>query len=539
LILGLCIFIEVSTFFLFNYSIIITLSIIFELNIRVKAMNRYSGLFLHPTSMPSRYGIGDLGDFSFTWIDMLSQMKQSFWQLCPLGPTGFGDSPYQCFSSFAGNPLLISPDSLEAEGLLTRTELENYPRLPDSAVDFAAVIVQKEKIFRKAYSRFTDTDEFIQFCENERYWLDDYALFRAIKDLMGGKPWYLWDAPLKMRDPAAIKEISAAERNMIRYQKFLQFCFYRQWTTLKSYANKNGVRIIGDIPYYTAYDSSDVWAAMELFELDESGKPLRVAGVPPDYFSENGQLWGNPLYRWDKMRKDGYSWWIKRIQKTLQLVDYIRLDHFRGFEAFWAIPFSSNTAKKGVWVKGPGIDFFNVIKHNLGKLPIIAEDLGDITQEVELLRQEAGLHGMKVLQFAFDGNPHNPYLPYNIFPDSVTYTGTHDNDTSLGWYNSLSSENRIFVHNFLGCNGATVFLQLFLRLAFGSPSRLCIIPFQDVLGLGTEHRMNTPGTGSGNWKWRFTVDQISKEKLQNIRELTNVFGRAPEKKDSSEKFNSI
>lgn len=490
-------------------------------------MNRSSGLFLHPTSMPSRYGIGDLGNFSFTWIDMLSQMKQSFWQLCPLGPTGYGDSPYQCFSSFAGNTLLISPDLLRSQGLLTLSELEEYPKLPESTVDFGEVIVQKERIFRKAYSRFDGTPEYDEFCEQEQYWLDDYALFRVIKERMGGAPWYLWETPLKLRYPAAIREILTTERELINYQKFLQYCFHNQWLALKDYANKNGIQIIGDIPYYTAYDSSDVWAASKYFELDQSGKPLRVAGVPPDYFSEDGQLWGNPLYKWEKLRLDEYSWWIKRIQKTLRLVDFIRLDHFRGFESFWAIPASSNTAKKGVWEKGPGIDFFNTIKKKLGKLPIIAEDLGDITEEVELLRRQAGLHGMKVLQFAFDGNPHNPYLPYNIFPDSVTYTGTHDNDTSIGWYNSLSSEHKIFVHNFLGCDGASVFLQLFLRLAFGSPSRLCIIPFQDVLGLGTGHRMNTPGTGSGNWKWRFTADQICKEKLQNIRDLTSVFGRAP------------
>lgn len=492
-------------------------------------MNRSSGLFLHPTSMPSRYGIGDLGKFSFNWIDMLSEMKQSFWQLCPLGPTGYGDSPYQCFSSFAGNTLLISPDLLEQEGLLTLADLELFPKLPDYTVDFGEVIIQKDKLFRKAYSRFPDTAEFNDFCEQQRYWLNDYALFRVIKDKMGGQPWYLWNTPLKARHPAALKQILDTECKMLRYQKFLQFFFHKQWLALKSYANQNSIQIIGDIPYYTAYDSSDVWAASENFELDGTGNLLRVAGVPPDYFSETGQLWGNPLYKWDYMRRDGYSWWMERIQKTLQLVDYIRLDHFRGFESYWAIPASSSTAIKGVWEKGPGIDFFNCIRNKLGNLPIIAEDLGDITEDVELLRRQAGLNGMKVLQFAFDGNPHNPYLPYNIYPDSVTYTGTHDNDTSMGWYNSLSSENRVFVHNFLGCDGSAFFLKMFLRLAFGSPSKLCIIPFQDVLGLGTEHRMNTPGTNCGNWKWRFTVDQISQEKLLTIRELTNVFGRAPAK----------
>lgn len=490
-------------------------------------MNRASGLFLHPTSMPSKYGIGDLGNSAYAWIDMLVQMKQSFWQLCPLGPTGYGDSPYQSFSSFAGNTLLISPDLLKDQGLLTQDELDDYPQLPATAVDFGTVISQKEILFRKAYARFSDYREFTEFCEHERYWLDDYALFRVIKDSFGGQPWYLWKTDVKLRFPSILKEFNNAEWRMIRYQKFLQFLFHKQWQELKAYANKNGIQIIGDIPYYTAYDSSDVWASPELFELDEHGKPLRVAGVPPDYFSETGQLWGNPLYQWESMKHDGYSWWIRRVQKTLQLVDYIRLDHFRGFESFWAIPASSSTAIHGTWVNGPGIDFFNAMKQKLGKLPIIAEDLGEITEKVEELRLQAGLHGMKVLQFAFDGNPHNPYLPYNIYPDSVTYTGTHDNDTSLGWYNNLSEDHKIFVHNFLGCDGAAFFLKQFLRLAFGSPSSLCIIPFQDVLGLGTEHRMNTPGTDCGNWKWRFVSNQITKDKLQTIADLTNVFGRVP------------
>lgn len=490
-------------------------------------MNRTSGLFLHPTSMPSRYGIGDLGDSSYSWINSLVRMKQSFWQLCPLGPTGYGDSPYQSFSSFAGNTLLISPDRLMAMGLLTRKDLDSYPQLPESIVDFGNVIVEKEKLYRKAYSNFSDNKEFLDFCELEQYWLDDYALFRVIKDNFKGHPWYQWDSSLMLRYPGILKELTKTEWKLIRYQKFLQFIFHKQWFELKSYAAKNGIQIIGDIPYYTAYDSSDVWAAPELFELDEHAKPLRVAGVPPDYFSESGQLWGNPLYKWNRMKQDGYSWWMSRIKKTLQMVDYIRLDHFRGFESFWAIPASSVTAKNGTWVEGPGIDFFKTIKKELGTLPIIAEDLGEITEKVEQLRLQAGLQGMKVLQFAFDGNPHNPYLPYNIQADSVTYTGTHDNDTSLGWYQNLSKDHKIFVHSFLGCNEDTIFLNMFLRLAFASPSKLCIIPFQDVLGLGSGHRLNTPGTNGGNWKWRYTKDLVTDDKLQRIAELTNIYGRAP------------
>lgn len=490
-------------------------------------MNRASGLFLHPTSMPSRYGIGDLGDSAFAWIDMLHEMKQSFWQLCPLGPTGFGDSPYQSFCSFAGNTLLISPDLLKNMELLTQSDLDQYPQLPGNIVDFGAVITAKDDLFKKAYRNFTDDSEFNKFCEIERYWLDDYACFRVLKDSFNGNPWYLWKNQAKLRFPCVLSEVAKTEWRSVKYQKFLQYIFHKQWMDLKRYTNSKGIQIIGDIPYYTAYDSSDVWAAPELFELDESGKPLRVAGVPPDYFSESGQLWGNPLYKWHNMKQDGYQWWISRIKKTLQLVDYVRLDHFRGFEAYWAVPVSSDTAINGEWVKGPGIDFFEAIRHQLGKLPIIAEDLGEITKEVEELRINAGLQGMKILQFAFDGNPYNPYLPYNISPDSVTYTGTHDNDTSLGWYNNLSSDHKIFVHDFLGCEGTDFFLKLFLRLAFGSPSKLCIIPFQDVLGLGTEHRMNTPGTNGGNWKWRYTADQIENHKLKVIKDLTCLFGRAP------------
>jgi 4-alpha-glucanotransferase len=489
-------------------------------------MNRSSGLFLHPTSLPSRFGIGDLGITAYNWVEMLIQMKQSFWQVCPLGPTGYGDSPYQSFCSFAGNSLLISPELLKKDGLLIQSEIDSFPLLSNDVVDYGAAIIEKEKIYEKAYARFNDSPEFLAFCEREHYWLHDYSLFRVLKDKFQGLPWYSWDIPLKLRYPAALEEVISVEWRAIRYQKFLQFVFSKQWIALKEHSNKSGISIIGDVPYYIAYDSSDAWASPELFEFDEYAKPVRVAGVPPDYFSATGQLWGNPLYQWEMMRQDGYRWWIRRIRKTLELVDFIRLDHFRGFESYWAVPATSNTAINGVWVKGPGIDFFNSVRHELGMLPIIAEDLGEITHDVEQLRLQAGLNGMKVLQFAFDGNPDNPYLPYNIYPDSVTYTGTHDNDTSMGWFKNLSIEFQQHVKRFLGCT-EDEFHQWFLRLALSSPSKLCIIPFQDVLGLGTEHRMNTPGTESGNWKWRFTEDLIRNEMLAAIADLTSVYGRSP------------
>ena len=487
-------------------------------------MNRASGIFLHPTSFPSAFGIGDLGESAYEWIDLVASCNHSFWQLCPLGPTGYGDSPYQNLCSFAGNTLLISPSKLETMGLLTPSDLNSFPRLPNTKVDYGRVIIEKEKLYQKAYVRFSDTDEFREFCEREHYWLDDYALFRVIKDGYGGKPWHLWKASAKHRFPSVLAEIASSERNTIRYHKFLQYIFFIQWRELRQFANSRGVRIIGDIPYYIAYDSSDIWSSPELFELDESGEPTRVAGVPPDYFSETGQLWGNPLYLWDRMREDNYLWWIRRIRKTLEMVDFIRLDHFRGFESYWAVAASSKTAINGEWVDGPGIELFNAIHEAVGHLPVIAEDLGDITPEVEQLRLDAQLPGMKVLQFAFDGNPENPYLPYNIHSRSVIYTGTHDNDTSLGWYTHLSSNDRCRVREYLGCTDDT-FVEQFLRAAYNSAAQLCVVPFQDVLGLGSSHRMNTPGQEAGNWQWRYTPDLLSKEKIGIIEQFAGIYHR--------------
>jgi 4-alpha-glucanotransferase len=487
-------------------------------------MNRAAGIFLHPTSLPSKFGIGDLGEAAYTWIDLLSTSKQLFWQVCPLGPTGYGDSPYQSLCSFAGNWLLLSPEKFFELELLTRQELDAFPTLPEEKVDFGRVIAEKEKLFEKAFERFVDTKEFEEYCDRERYWLDDFALFKVIKERQGNKSWVEWEAPLKLRFPAALEEVAASERRAIRYQKFQQFMFHTQWTALRAYAKSKGVRIIGDVPYFVAFDSSDTWASPELYELDESGNPLRVAGVPPDYFSQTGQLWGNPLYQWDNMRQDGYAWWIKRVRKSLELVDYLRLDHFRGFESYWAVPAGSATAVKGTWERGPGFDFFAALKNALGAIPIIAEDLGEITHGVEELRRKVGLLGMKVLQFAFDGELDNPYLPYNVAPDSIMYTGTHDNDTSCGWFTSLDEEDRRRVIRYLGCSHDD-FIERFLRLAYSSPSRLCMIPAQDLLGLPEGNRMNTPGKENDCWTWRMLPRYLAEKYFAPVGDYTTIYGR--------------
>jgi 4-alpha-glucanotransferase len=487
-------------------------------------MKRASGIFCHPTSLPSRFGIGDLGETAAQWIDILAESKQRFWQVCPLGPTGYGDSPYQSLCSFAGSALLISPEKLFQHDLLTTEELVAFPHLPSGRVDYGQVIVEKEKLFQRAYARFNDTQEFTRFCENEHYWLDDFALFMVIKQNHGGRSWVEWDAPLKLRFPAALDELAGSQRREIRYQKFLQFIFHTQWSELRAYAKEKGVRIIGDVPIYVAFDSSDTWASPEQFELDEKGNPLRVAGVPPDYFSKTGQLWGNPLYQWDQMRQDGYSWWIKRIRKMLEQVDYLRIDHFRGFDSYWTIPAGSETAENGSWATGPGEDFFYAVKQALGTVPLIAEDLGEITHGVEDLRRKVGVPGMKVLQFAFTGDPENPYLPCNVNADSIMYTGTHDNDTSVGWFATLDKKERAEVADYLGCAEET-FIDRFLRLAYMSSSKLCILPVQDALGLGAGNRMNTPGKPGGNWGWRMAVEYLSEKYFITVRRLTEIYGR--------------
>jgi 4-alpha-glucanotransferase len=491
-------------------------------------MKRSAGIFLHPTSLPLPFGIGDLGGAAYEWVMTLKGCNQSYWQICPVGPTGYGDSPYQCLSSFAGNILLISPAKLLEEGLITRNDIAAFPSLPDTYVDFQMVAAEKERLFRKAHERFVDSEDFLTFCEQEKYWLDNYALYRVIKAKNNGRAWTEWKAEFKLRYPAALHSIQQFDYKEIRYHKFLQFIFHRQWAQLKAHANAQGISIIGDIPIYVALDSADTWSLPDYFEFDEHCNPTRVAGVPPDYFSATGQLWGNPIYRWDFMRMDRYSWWISRIKKTLGLVDVIRLDHFRGFESFWAIPAGRPDAIVGEWSPGPGIDFFNQVRQTLGELPLIAEDLGNITPQVIGLRLAAGIPGMKVLQFAFDGDPTNWHLPYNIVPDNIVYTGTHDNDTSLGWFTQLEEEEKTSLLDYLDCRETEV-VEHFVRMAYAAPGNLCVIPMQDALGLDSAHRMNTPGKKEGNWKWRFTKDMLSDgiEKMENLGTLARIYGRLP------------
>jgi 4-alpha-glucanotransferase len=488
---------------------------------------RSSGIFLHPTSLPSPYGIGDLGLQALRWIDQLAAANQSFWQFCPLGPTGYGDSPYQSLCSFAGNTLLISPHELRAMGLLSEAELQTYPRLPEGRVDFGAVISEKEKLFRMAFDNFKATPDFKAFCTKEASWLDGYALFRVIKTIHGEKPWWEWKEPYRKREKSVLASVTEKFASDLSYHKFLQYLFDRQWKKVRAFAAKQGISLIGDVPFYTAYDSSDTWMDPKNFLFDKKLKPTEVAGVPPDYFSKSGQLWGNPLYHWEAMKKNDYSWWCHRIKKALEFADYVRIDHFRAFDSYWAIPYGNLTAVKGKWCKGPGKHFFDTLKEKLGKLPLIAEDLGDITADVIKLRDAIGAPGMKILQFAFDSNLNNPYLPYNIPRESITYTGTHDNDTSLGWFSTLPEENKKRVCDYLGCYRTDdKFLDAFIRCALASPSWLCLIPMQDVLALGSRYRMNTPATTQGNWQWRMTQKMPVYEKLEKLSELTQIYGRA-------------
>ncbi len=482
-------------------------------------MQRRSGILLHPTSLPSRYGIGDLGTEAYQWIDLLARYRQTIWQLCPLSPVGYSYSPYNCHSSFAGNHLLISPQKLCEDGLLTQTDLDTCPNMPSEYVDFKNVITEKEKLFRIAFSRFKLSEEYKQFCEKEKYWLDEFVLFMTIKKLFNGQPWDVWETPFKMRYSDEILNIRTRNQEEMIYNKFLQFLFFRQWNQVHEYARQKGVTIFGDLPYYVAFDSCDVWSSDGIFELDENRKPLHIGGVPPGFSGESGQLWGNPVYDWDLLKKNGYSWWIQRFQKILECVDWVRIDHFRGFEAFWSVPRDNANAINGEWIKGPQKDFFKVLQNVLGTIPLVAEDLGMITREVNALRKSVGIPGMRVLQFAFDGDEDNPHRPHNITKDSVIYTGTHDNDTTAGWLGKISKKDTRVIIKYLGCPENAIF-DCLLQTAFKSEAQWCIITLQDVLCLGSKHRINTPGTAEGNWQWRFTHDMLNQEKLEKIATYT-------------------
>jgi len=497
---------------------------------------RSGGVLLHPTSFPSRYGIGDLGDAAYDFVDFLVKSKQTLWQVLPLGPTGYGDSPYQSFSAFAGNPLLISPDRLVRDGFLPAEELEDVPDFPAHRVDYGRVIPYKNDLFRRAHAHFQahgtaeQREAFERFCTEHAGWLEDFALFMALKAYHAQHDsgvWNTWPRDIVRREPAAMQRWAQRLAGEIAFHKFQQFLFFRQWLELKAYANERGIRIIGDVPIFVALDSADVWANQELFYLKENGEPSVVAGVPPDYFSETGQRWGNPLYRWERMAEDGYSWWAARLRMALTQADIVRLDHFRGFEAYWEIPAEEPTAAVGRWVKGPGAAFFEAMEEALGQLPIIAEDLGVITPEVEELRDRFGFPGMKILQFAFGGERNSAFLPHNFSPNCVVYTGTHDNDTIIGWYNSASEEERDHVRRYLARDGSDIAWDM-IRLAYASVADMAIATMQDLMRLGNEARMNYPSRASGNWQWRYTPDMLTDEIAEWLAEITELYGRAPD-----------
>jgi 4-alpha-glucanotransferase len=494
--------------------------------------SRSSGILLHPTSLPGEFGIGDIGPQAHRWIDFLAESGCGLWQILPLGPTGYGDSPYQCFSSFAGNPYLISPQALLEEDLLHPDDLVDRPSFPENRVDFAAIIPWKLGVLDRAYIRFEKgapphlAEAFNDFQSAERDWLDDFALFMALKEAHGGAPWTAWEASLCDRHPTALESVRKNLHVPILRQKFRQFLFFRQWERLHDHAHQAGVHIIGDIPIFVAHDSADVWAHPELFYLDKNGMPSVVAGVPPDYFSPTGQLWGNPLYRWDVHQESGYTWWISRMRAVLKQVDIVRLDHFRGFAAYWEVAGDAKTAEIGRWVPAPGMDFLVKLQENLGELPIIAEDLGVITPDVDQMRERFNLPGMKILQFAFASGPADPFLPHNYPVNCVVYTGTHDNDTALGWYRRVSEEEKDFYRRYLDRDGSNVSWDL-IRACWASVAMFALAPMQDFLALGNEARMNYPGDPSGNWVWRMPQDAMSSSLLERIKELNYLYLRTP------------
>lgn len=497
----------------------------------VKAYKRYSGILLHPTSLPSPYGIGDMGQGAYDFVDFLEKSGQTLWQVLPLGPTGYGDSPYQSYSVFAGQTLLISPEKLVEQKLIDVADLKELPEFDAKQVKYGDVLTWKTGIFEKAFAEFVKgedeelQEEYAEFLKEHEFWLNDYAFYMAARAENGNQGWMNWDKELQQPTAKVRKEWEEKLAEKIAYQKFLQFEFYKQWGELKVYANKKGISIVGDMPIFVSVDSSDVWANKSLFCLDSKGYPTEVAGVPPDYFSATGQLWGNPLYDWSAHKKQGYKWWIARIKTQFTQVDYLRIDHFRGFESYWAVPAGEETAINGEWKKGPGIDLFNAIKKALGELPIFAEDLGVITPEVEELRDACGFPGMKVLQFGFEAWPHDPFYPHNFkTTNCICYTGTHDNNTTFGWYNDVKEEARDRVRRYLNCDGANVSWD-FIRLAMSSIAQYAIYPMQDVLRLGAEARMNVPGVLGANWAWRFEEKDIQEWHAVELKKMTQLFNR--------------
>lgn len=496
---------------------------------------RASGVLLHPTSLPSRFGIGDLGENAYRFVDFLANSDQQIWQILPIGPTGYGNSPYLSYSALAGNPLLISPAILQQQDLLTWEDLQNLPDFPQDQVDFERVITMKMPLLRKASDRFKaiasdeNKEEFQRFCNRQNDWLSDYALFMSLKDAHHGSGWNQWPADISARQPQAMAEWAAKLTDDIFFHKFVQYQFFGQWQNLKQYANEKGIQLFGDIPIYVAHDSVDVWAHRNIFQLDpKTGEALLMAGVPPDYFSETGQLWGNPVYNWQELEKTDFKWWIRRVEAILEYVDIVRIDHFRGFQAYWAVPHGETTAMNGTWLDAPGDEFFQRLDKQLGKLPIVAEDLGVITPEVEALRDKFNFPGMKILQFAFDGDRANGFLPYNYTDrNCIVYTGTHDNDTTVGWFNERSPEDQARVSDYLGCVGNDGIHWAMIRLALSSVGNTAVLPFQDILGLGTDAKMNTPSQATGNWSWRCRAEAFNDELSGRLKYLTHLYGRTP------------
>ncbi len=493
---------------------------------------RKSGILMPVASLPSPYGIGTFGKSAYEFVDKLKEAKQAYWQILPLGPTGYGDSPYQSFSTFAGNPYFIDIDMLIEEGLLKSADLKGYDYGNNpQKVDYEKIYNCRFKILRKAFKRsdLAKDKEYKAFVSENKFWLEDYALYMSIKNSFGGKSFIEWDEDIRLRKKSAITEYSKKYAEDVDFYKFQQFYFSKQWKALKSYANENGIDIIGDIPIYVAFDSSDVWASPELFQLDDKNYPTAVAGCPPDAFSSTGQLWGNPLYDWEYHKKTDYAWWMKRLEYCYKLYDVVRIDHFRGFDEYYAIPYGNPTAEFGKWMPGPGYELFSVMKEKLGQKAVIAEDLGFLTKSVIKLVKKTGYPGMKIMQFAFDSREDSDYLPHNYIRNCIVYTGTHDNDTILGWYDELSRADRAFAKRYLGIKNKKDFRPAIIRAAMSSVADTCIIPVQDYLGLGAEARINIPSTVGGNWVWRMLPGAFTEELAREIAEDTVNYARAPRK----------
>jgi 4-alpha-glucanotransferase len=494
-------------------------------------LNRSSGILLHISSLPGKYGIGDMGEYASRWVDFLDQAGVEYWQILPLNPTGYGNSPYQGLSAFAGNPLFIDPQGLYKVGLLEQSALRQAPRFSSQKVDFHKVITWKNGILREAFRTFKGSGErrlkraFSTYKKANAFWLEDFTLFMALREEYGLVSWNNWPDPLRMHDKSALEQFRSTHKDEVDFHAFLQFIFARQWKDLKRYANSKGIRLIGDIPIFMGYDCADVWAYPSLFQLDKDREPIAVAGVPPDFFSETGQLWGNPLYDWSAHKKESFTWWTRRVHETLKTVDLIRLDHFRGFAGYYRIPAGSKTAETGKWVKGPGKALFDAMQKEIGALPFIAEDLGVITPDVISLRERYNFPGMRLFQFAFWDNADHEFLPHNYPDNCVAYTGTHDNDTTVNWYKNLPAHERRFCKAYLGGHTRDIAYEM-IRTIWRTNAVIAIAPMQDFLKLGGWARMNLPATAEGNWLWRMRFDALSKKLVNWIKAINITYNRA-------------